>query len=1106
MSEKKQINQFHSGVTVGDAITNEMLFIRDVLQKRGYESEIYAEFIDPALKDTILPIKNYKGGDGNILIIHHSMGIGCFDYVASLLDKKIIVYHNITPEKFFDDEHTKKWIRIGLAQMRVYGKIADYFMADSAYNRKKMIEMGIKNEIDVLPISISLDRFEKIDANEEVINRFKESKNVLFVGRIVPNKCQIDLVRSFAVYHNHFNPQSNLIIVGDTGNQTYVQKINTLCEELDIKDSVHITGKVDEASLKAYYEVSSVFLSMSEHEGFGVPLLEAMKMGRPVIAYRSSAVSETLGQGGILFTEKRHDYVGTLINEVIEDKELRKNILERQGNRIKTIEGIQTESILFKAIEQLQNKSRKRTIQIQGPFESSYSLAIVNRKLIEAIDGIGKDDASIHCTEGPGDYEPNQDLLADKPHAKFLWEKSKSCAYPDVTIRNMYPPRVHDGIGGLNFQQFGWEESVIPELYVNNFNTYLDGIGTMSDYVTEKLIECGIKIPVKTMGIGVELCDGFEKLEKYPLKTKKSIKFLHISSALPRKGIDILLKVYFETFTNDDDVCLVLKTYPNIHNDIAERLEKLRSEYANAPEVEWYNDSNMPNEMLLGLYKACDCYVQVARGEGFGLPVAEAMLARVPVIVCANSGLKDFCNKDTALLVDYELVPAESHLQVDKNPKLSMWAEPDPKSLASQLKYFIQNKDSQEIKDKVEKAYNLIATEFTWKKVAERWLAFIDEVAAKKYKSKVAMVTTWNSKCGIAEYTKMEVEASSHYIDYEVYPNQCADLTHKDEDYVKERVWETGLNDNLTRLADAILKSPCEIVHIQHHPGLFSSLENFKCFIEKLVETKKVIITFHKTNDSETANGIYSLKTIIQTLNKCSALVVHQKDDVDRMLSYGIRNDLLKYISHGQIVFSETNPDFQKKFWGINSSLVVGSYGFLLPPKGIKETIRAIAILKKEVPDILYMPVCALHPNPSSKYLFEECKSEIESLALQNNVRMITDFLTNEDSIRYLQACDVMTTVYKMSQESASGAVRFCIGAFRPLVTTKLKIFDEFKDCAVQIDSADPEQIARGIKCALKKDVSARLVKNEKSFVKANSWYETAKKFYELYRSVEGFQ
>lgn len=893
------------------------------------------------------------------------MGIDCYEHIVHLDDQKILIYHNITPEKFFEDENIKKYIRMGLKQAADYRKYVNYCIADSNYNRQQLIHMGYSCRIDVMPVHISLDRFDHVNAKEQIIKEYSKTTNFIFVGRVVWNKRQDDVIRSFAVYNRYYDRNSKLLIIGDLGIDVYVNNLKSLAKIYQLQDNVVFTGKVSEEELKAFYQTADFFLCMSEHEGFGVPLLEAMKMGVPVLAYRSSAIPETMDGAGVLVTEKNYAYIGTLLYELLNDRPIYEALVQKQFDRIEKLKNTQTEQILLQAIQNMQTGERKQIIQMQGPFETSYSLASVNRKLIEALDDLNKMDASIYCTEGPGDYEPNRKDLEDKPHAKALWKKSKDITYPDITIRNMYPPRVHDVCGGLNFQFFGWEESVIPQRYIRNFNRYLNGIGTMSDYVTEKLIECGLHIPVKTMGCGVELPAQYDTIEPYKTKSRKNIKFLHISSAFPRKGVDILLKAFYEAFTAADDVCLVLKTFPNPHNNIEDLLDKLSKQYPNPPEIEWIN-CDIPTSELYSLYKMADCYVHTARGEGFGLPVAEAMLAKVPVIVSANSGLADFCNEQTALLVDYKLVPADTHIDTGDSIQVSMWAEPDIHNLITLLKSFASGMDKKKLNQMTEKAYELISSKFTWKKSAQRWLDFINEVEHNQIKPKVAMVTTWNSKCGIAEYSKMEVESSCNSVEYQIYPNYGVDLLMQDESFVENRLWHSAFEGNMNMLADELIRSDSTIVHFQFNFGFFE-LQDLGRTIKKLSDHKTVMITFHKTDDSMVGDRKVSLRSIVKQLNLCSALIVHQEKDRLYLEQIGIKKDILYIISHGQIVYPEISSSFRKKELLIKSSLVIGSYGFFLPHKGIKEVIQAVAELKNIYSDILYMPICALHDSCESK-------------------------------------------------------------------------------------------------------------------------------------------
>ncbi len=1095
-----QINQFHSGISVGDAITNQMLLIQSLLKKNGYDSEIFAEHIPENMQTCVKPILSYSGSKKAILLIHHSMGIDCFEHITKLNDRKILIYHNITPEYFFEDDQIRRYVRIGIKQVMDYKHQINYCIADSNYNRQELMHIGYKCYIDVMPVQISLDRLDKVIENDHIISENSDVTNFIFVGRVVWNKRQDDVIKSFAVYNRYYNSNSKLFIIGDNSAKSYIEDLKNLIKILKVEDAVVFTGKVSEEDLKAYYKIADFFLCMSEHEGFGVPLLEAMKMGVPVLAYRSSAVPETMDGAGILVLEKNYAYIGTLLYEILNDKQICDAIIQKQFERIERLENTNTEKILLDAVKNLQNQSRMRSIQIQGPFETSYSLAVINRKLIENLDDLPNIDASIFCTEGTGDYIPNAKDLKDKHHAEALWKKSESVIYPDIAIRNMYPPKGRNVKGGLNFQFFGWEESVIPRQYIEDFNRNLSGIGTISDYVTEKLIESGIKIPVKTVGCGVELEDDYDLITPYKIKSNKKIKFLHISSAFPRKGIDILLKAFYQAFTNEDDVCLVLKTFPNPHNNVSAIIEILNRKYPNPPMIEWINQ-DLPAKDLFGLYKMADCYVHVARGEGFGLPVAEAMLARVPVIVCPNSGMADFCNLKTALLVDYKLRPAHTHIQKEDSFQISMWAEPDVDSLVEKLQMFVEGVGSDRFNMMTEEAHRLIAEKFSWKCVVNRWMDFINEVEKDQRKPKVAMVTTWNNRCGIAEYTKMAVEASSYYVDYQIYPNYGADLLKKDEPFVKKRLWHSAYEGSLDVLAEELIRCNSDIIHFQFNYGFFELMDLARA-IKKIVLLKPVVITFHKTVDSDVGGKIVSLRRIVEALNMCSALVVHQRQDQEYLVRIGIKEQLVYLIRHGQVVYPEIAPEYRKKEFSIKSSFVIGSYGFLLPHKGIKEVIQAVAELKKTYPDVLYMPICALHESDESKEYLKECLIEAEKLEIQNHVRFITDYLQNDQSMRYLQTCDLMIMPYKPTQESASGAIRFCLSALRPTITTKQSIFNEFKECTYQIERTDKNEIIKAIQAVTDVEVRERLIQSMKQDINNCSWYNTAKELYGLYRKL----
>lgn len=1096
MKEKITINQFHPGAAAGDAITDQMLAIRSLLREHGYKSEIYCQQVPDELKHELKSIDSYRGNRNGVLIVHHSMGFDGIDRIIDLPDKEILIYHNITPERFLQDESTKQYARLGLEQLQTYFERVNYVISASNYNRRDLLGLGYQNKIDVMPVSINIDRLDGVEVDEEILDKLKETTNILFVGRLADNKCQEDVIRAFAVYYRNYNRSSRLFLVGDNSWRDYVGKLQSEVQRLGLGKAVCFTGKVSEQELKAYYSAADLFLCMSEHEGFGVPLLEAMKSNVPVIAYRSSAIPETMDGAGVVVSEKDYDCIGALMDEVLQDASLRDGILDVQRKRLDRLQQSRTEKILFKAIENCLKQKRRKTVQVQGHMEGSYSLAAVNRDLSEALAERDFADISICSTDGELERKLDYSFFSDKNKAEQMWKQAQETPFPDVVIRNAYPPSTKGMKGGLNLYSWGWEESLIPPSFIAGFNRDLQGIGTMSQYVTEKLLENGIKIPVRTMGVGVKLPENFAELQSYPLKSKKKIKFLHISSAFPRKGVDVLLRGYYQAFTCRDDVCLVLKTFPNPHNNVEKILAELDDEFQNHPEVEWI-DKDLSQESLYGLYKATDCYVSMARGEGFGLPVAEAMLAKLPVIVAANSGVLDFCNQETAFLVSCDMTEAHTHFSDGHGGKKSYWYEPKLEELVMYLKKFALGQYTDVIRDKVKKAHELISKRFTWSAVAERWEEFIDDLEANQYRPKVGMVTTWNSKCGIAEYTKMMVEASEKMVDYHIFANKGVELIRNDEGYV-ERLWQAN-NPDVREFISGVMNSACDIIHFQYSPG-FMSEHILGETIVTLSSTKKVVVTFHETKILDMNEAFVS------ALNKCASLVLHQPEDIERLKSSGVRADLLHLIPLGQVVVPTIPVHVGRAEIGLEDrGPIIGSYGFLLSHKGVKETIQAMPHILEKYPDAVYMPVCSLYPIPMSEEYLEECQAMVERLGIKNHVKFVTDFLSNDESMKYLHCCDIIAFPYGYTEQSASGAVRFGFAAGRPVLTTEQKIFNEFQGFVHQIKSNDPKDIADGVLEILNSKNNERvneMLSYQKKYLYSHSWQETVSHLYDLYRNA----
>ena len=227
-------------------------------------------------------------------------------------------------------------LRQGRRELALFRDVP-FALAGSAYNRSEMVALGYRR-VEVLPYFVLFDELLAAAASpaaQAIVRRFDAGKvNLLFVGRIVPNKRQADLLKAFHYYQALVNPQSRLLLVGSPANAPgYQLEIEIMADVLGLND-VHLAGSVSLQELGGFYRASTVFLSMSEHEGFGVPLLEAMAFDVPVLAYKCTAVPEAMGNAGVMFTAKRYDVVGEALNALVHDQTLRAQVIAGQRRRL----------------------------------------------------------------------------------------------------------------------------------------------------------------------------------------------------------------------------------------------------------------------------------------------------------------------------------------------------------------------------------------------------------------------------------------------------------------------------------------------------------------------------------------------------------------------------------------------------------------------------------------------------------------------------------------------------------------------------------------------------------------------------------------------------
>ena len=353
---KIKIIQVLPTMSYGDAVSNDAINIDKILRKNGYISELYAENIDKRVKDKVFYISKLKKVNKNdILIYHKSTGTDLSFSLQKYKCKKIMRYHNITPGKYMEkyNKYLYNLVEYGRKGLKYASTYFDYSLAVSDYNKNELDELKYKN-IMTVPILIPFGDYEKVP-DKKIIKTYSDGKkNILFVGRIAPNKAHEDIIKSFYYYKKYVSEDSRLILVGnDGGFENYSKLLKKLIKELNLESDVIFPGHIKFEEILAFYKVADLFLCMSEHEGFCVPLVESMFFEIPILAYNSSAIKYTLGNSGVIVNKKDYFLISELMNFILSDENVKKEIIKKQNKRLEDFKLEKVEKQLLEFIKRI---------------------------------------------------------------------------------------------------------------------------------------------------------------------------------------------------------------------------------------------------------------------------------------------------------------------------------------------------------------------------------------------------------------------------------------------------------------------------------------------------------------------------------------------------------------------------------------------------------------------------------------------------------------------------------------------------------------------------------------------------------------------------------
>ena len=331
----RAVHQLVPSFAPRNAIGNHTLQVQDVLRGMGLASDIYVGDAWPEVARLTKPYRELRHEPDTWLLYQASTGSPIAEWLLERREPLLVNYHNITPAPLFApwEPHVGVELQAGRRQLTELASRTELAVAVSRYNEGELRSAGYLRTA-VVPILLDTTTFEKA-ADAALVERLRRPGTTwLFVGRIAPNKAQHDLLKALAAYRRTYDPQARLRLVGGSSSHAYSTALERYVEALDLGGAVELCGEVSDAELAAHYRAADVFVSASDHEGFCIPLLEAMHHRLPIVAYGSSAIPETLGGAGVCLPSKGASTVAAAVHRVVSDELLRSALVDAGERRL----------------------------------------------------------------------------------------------------------------------------------------------------------------------------------------------------------------------------------------------------------------------------------------------------------------------------------------------------------------------------------------------------------------------------------------------------------------------------------------------------------------------------------------------------------------------------------------------------------------------------------------------------------------------------------------------------------------------------------------------------------------------------------------------------
>lgn len=744
--------------------------------------------------------------------------------------------------------------------------------------------------------------------------------------------------------------------------------------------------------------------------------------------------------------------------------------------------------------------------RLTGHLEGHYSLAEVNRSLALELDQLSQGQLQFVPWHGQP-YMPQPDARTQQSRALTrMAQQVVPKGARVISLVHHYPPMQDAEAADLRLTLFFWEESFVPNDIVALLNSSLDGVLVASQFVRRALRFSGCDRPIFVVPMGVQV-PTFDRPTTQEISNSKAFRYLHVSSAFERKGVDVLLEAYGRTFSGDDAVELYIKTFANPHHDMARQVSTWRALHQNPPTV-IVDISELDESQMDALYQTADVMVLPSRGEGFGLPAARALAMGTPLITTAGSGQADFASLGFAYLVPYHCAPSRSHV----NQGEAYWLEPDVQSLMHKMasvRHLVLSGDLGH-RERQNKAAQWVGAHYNWRQsalsvesVAHQLLNASPVLASRR--KKVAVISPWRTTCGIAEYAHDLLKDWDTLFDLRVYCDARTTPDPAQDIYVPK--WKIGQQESLLDLLQTLLEQAkagdLDLLFIQHQQSLFLLTDDVCMALSRIhAMGVQVMLELHSTLPMVREGRLG--RRAVHALRELDLILVHKVDDVNCMLGLGLSHNVM-YLPLSVPTFNGPISANARQDLGLaQDDWVLGCFGILWPHKGVDLVIKSMPLIAQASGKRVKLLAVTAVIDEASRQMLQTCQDMADALGVSADIVWITDFLPIQEAMRTLAVADVQLFVYGPTRESASGAVTIGLATHKPVLVSPQHIFSDLSSCTYALNGMAPADVAQGVLAQISAvhHESPRYAAQQ-AWLQSRSWARTSERLQAIIRGFD---